>query len=256
MTNINKVLLLLALSGITLAAGAQEKIVNPDITYSGTPKTYKLAGLAVTGIEGYEDYVLTGISGLSIGQELEIPGTAVTDAVKRYWKHGLFSDVSITADSIVGDNIYLKIHLAPRPRISTINYNGLKKTEREDMEKKLGLLKGGQITPNMIDRARVLAKKYFDEKGYKNAEINIRQRDDVAAKNQVILDIDVDKKEKLKVRKITIDGDNQLGDKKIKGSLFTKGAFSRTPEVEEVHSRTLGGRQEETHHEVQRIWFP
>ncbi len=231
MTKINKVLMLLAFSGVSLVASAQQKIVNPDITYSGTPKTYKLAGLTVTGIDGYEDYVLTGISGLSVGQELEVPGTAVTDAVKRYWKHGLFSDVSISADSIVGDNIYLKIHLAPRPRISTINYNGLKKTEREDMEKKLGLLKGGQITPNMIDRAKILAKKYFEDKGYKNAEVFIRQRDDVAAKNQVILDIDVDKKEKMKVRSIIIDGDNQLGEKKIKGTMFSKGAFAKTHEA-------------------------
>ena len=231
MTKINKGLMLLALSGVSLTMSAQQKIVNPDITYSGTPKTYKLAGLTVTGIEGYEDYVLTGISGLTVGQELEVPGTAITDAVKRYWKHGLFSDVSISADSIVGDNIYLKIHLAPRPRISTINYNGLKKSEREDMEKKLGLLKGGQITPNMIDRAKILAKKYFEDKGYKNAEVFIRQRDDVAAKNQVILDIDVDKKEKLKVRTITIDGDNQLGEKKIKGTLFSKGAFAKTHEA-------------------------
>ena len=231
MTKINKVLMLLAFSGVSLVASAQQKIVNPDITYSGSPKTYKLAGLTVTGIDGYEDYVLTGISGLAVGQELEVPGTAVTDAVKRYWKHGLFSDVSITADSIVGDDIYLKIHLTPRPRISTINYNGLKKTEREDMEKKLGLLKGGQITPNMLDRAKILAKKYFEDKGYKNAEVFIRQRDDVAAKNQVILDIDVDKKEKLKVRTITIDGDNQLGEKKIKGTLFSKGAFAKTHEA-------------------------
>ena len=231
MTKINKVLMLLALSGVSLTMSAQQKIVNPDITYSGTPKTYKLAGLTVTGIEGYEDYVLTGISGLAVGQELEVPGTAITDAVKRYWKHGLFSDVSISADSIVGDNIYLKIHLAPRPRISTINYNGLKKSEREDLEKKLGLLKGGQITPNMIDRAKILAKKYFEDKGYKNAEVFIRQRDDVAAKNQVILDIDVDKKEKLKVRSIIIDGNNQLSDKKIKGTLFSKGAFAKTHEA-------------------------
>ena len=231
MTKINKVLMLLAFSGVSLVASAQQKIVNPDITYTGSPKTYKLAGLTVTGIDGYEDYVLTGISGLAVGQELEVPGTAITDAVKRYWKHGLFSDVSITADSIVGDNIYLKIHLAPRPRISTINYNGLKKTERDDLEKKLGLLKGGQITPNMLDRAKILAKKYFDEKGYKNAEVFIRQRDNVAAKNQVILDIDVDKKEKLKVRSIIIDGDSLLGDKKIKGTLFSKGAFSKTHEA-------------------------
>lgn len=232
MTNVNKVLILLALaSGMSLTMRAQEKIVNPDISYGGNPHTYKLAGLAVTGIDGYEDYVLTGISGLSVGQQIEVPGTAITDAVKRYWKHGLFSDVSITADSIVGDNIYLKIHLSPRPRISTINYNGLKKSEREDMEKKLGLVKGGQITPNMIDRAKVLAKKYFDDKGYKNAVISIRQRDDVLNKNQVILDIDVDKKEKLKVRQIIIEGNEHLSDNKIKGTLFTKGAFTKTHEA-------------------------
>ena len=224
--------MLLALtSGMTLTVSGQEKIVNPDITYSGNPHTYKLAGLAVSGIDGYEDYVLTGISGLSIGQELEVPGTAITDAVKRYWKHGLFSDVSISADSIVGDKIYLRINLLPRPRVSTINYNGLKKSERDDMEKKLGLLKGGQITPNMISRAKILAKKYFDDKGYKNAEINILQRDDVANKNQVILDINVDKKEKLKVRNIIIEGNEQLPMKKIKGSFFSKGAFAKTHEA-------------------------
>ena len=224
--------MLLALtSGMTLTVSGQEKIVNPDITYSGNPHTYKLAGLAVSGIDGYEDYVLTGISGLSIGQELEVPGTAITDAVKRYWKHGLFSDVSISADSIVGDKIYLRINLLPRPRVSTINYNGLKKSERDDLEKKLGLLKGGQITPNMISRAKILAKKYFDDKGYKNADINILQRDDVANKNQVILDINVDKKEKLKVRNIIIEGNEQLPMKKIKGSFFSKGAFAKTHEA-------------------------
>ncbi|MGG6549904.1 UNVERIFIED_CONTAM: hypothetical protein NY100_31290, partial [Prevotella sp. 15_C9] len=78
-----------------------------------------------------------------------------------------------------------------RPRISTINYLGLKKSELNDLFQKIGLLKGGQITPNLIDRAQYLAKKYFDDKGYKDAEVNLRQRDDVTAKNQVILDIDV-----------------------------------------------------------------
>ena len=232
MSNTKKVLILLAfILSFGLQIKAQQKIVNPIISYAANPQTYKLAGISVSGVDGYEDYVLIGISGLSVGQDIEIPGTAITNAVKRYWKHGLFSDVSIAVDSLVGDNAYLHIYLKARPRISTINYNGLKKTEREDMEKKLGLLKGGQITPNMIDRAKILAKKYFEDKGYKNAEVFIRQRDDVAAKNQVILDIDVDKKEKLKVRSIIIDGDNQLGEKKIKGTLFSKGAFAKTHEA-------------------------
>lgn len=223
-------MLLAIASGGTYTANAQEKIVNPNITYAGNPITYRLAGLRVTGVTGYEDYVLTGISGLTVGQKIEVPGTAISDAVKRYWKHGLFSDVSISADSIVGEDIYLNIHLKTRPRVSTINYNGISKKEKEDMENKLGLLKGGQITPNMIDRAKVLAKKYFDDKGYKNAEINIVQRDDNNSKNQVTLDVNIDKKKKMKVHKIYIDGNKELSDKKLKGGLFKKGAFSKIHE--------------------------
>lgn len=222
---------LLASLLFSVGAVAQEKIVNPEISYAGTPRSGVLGGIAVSGVEGYEDYMLASISGLTVGQKIELPGQAITDAVKRYWKHGLFSKVQIAADSIVGDKIYLHFYLALRPRVSTINYIGVKKSEREDLETKLGLLKGSQITPNMIDRAELLAKNYFDDKGYKNAEINIQQRDDVANKNQVILDVIIDKKEKMKVRQIIIEGNNNLSDSKIKGTLFTKGAFTKTHEA-------------------------
>ena len=148
----------------TLAVTAQDKIVDPDISYIGNPREVRIGGLAVSGIEGYEDYMLLSISGLSVGQRIQLPGSEITNAVKRYWRHGLFSDVKITADSLVGDKVYLHVFLKSRPRVSTINYIGLKKSEREDMEQKLGLMKGAQITPNMISRAKVLAKKYFDDK--------------------------------------------------------------------------------------------
>ena len=215
----------------SVSAVAQDVIVNPDISYAGTPRQLEIGGLAVKGVEGYEDYVLTGLSGLSVGQTISLPGTEITEAVKRYWKHGLFSQVAITADSIVGQKVYLCIHLATRPRVSTINYNGLKKSERDDMEAKLGIMKGAQITPNMIDRAKILAKKYFDDKGYKNAEINIVQRDDVTGKNQVILDVNIDKKAKMKVRQIIFDGNEQLSDSKIKGNLIRKSAFGKINEA-------------------------
>ena len=233
---LHKVFPVIALCLCTLNAAAQGKIVYPDISYAGTPKTLVLGGINVSGIEGYEDYMLAGISGLSVGQEITVPGNDITDAVKRYWRHGLFSNVVISADSIVGDKIYLHVSLAMRPRVSVINYVGLKKSEREDMENKLGLLKGAQITPNMIDRAKILAKRYFDDKGFKNADIEVRQRDDVANKNQVILDIIIDKKEKMKVRNIFIEGNAQLPSKKIKGGLLRKGAFAKTHEAGKLSS--------------------
>lgn len=213
------------------SVSAQEKIVYPEISYAGLPQELIIGGLTASGVDNYEDYVLTGISKLSVGQQIEIPGPEITQAVNRYWKHGLFSEVSISADSIVGNKVYLHIHLALRPRISTINYMGVKKSEKEDLENKIGLIKGGQVTPNIISRAQVLAKRYFDDKGYKNAEINIYQRDDVSNKNQVILDIEVDKKEKMKVRQIIIKGNEQLTDKKLKGNMFSKGAFAKIHEA-------------------------
>ena len=216
---------------LPFGAFSQDKIVNPDISYAGTPRICEIGGLAVEGVEGYEDYVLTNLSGLTVGQQIEVPGQEITEAVKRYWRHGLFSRVQITADSLVGSKIYLCIHLALRPRVSAINYIGLKKSEREDMEAKLGIMKDAQITPNMIDRAKILAKKYFDSKGYKNAEIDIMQRDDVTAKNKVILDVTVDKKEKMKVRNIIFEGNENLPTSKIKGSLFSKGAFGKVHEA-------------------------
>ena len=216
---------------LPFSARAQDVIVNPDISYAGTPRSCEIGGISVKGVEGYEDFVLIGLSGLSVGQVIDVPGTDITEAVKRYWKHGLFSKVAITADSLVGSKIYLCIHLATRPRVSAINYYGLKKSEREDMETKLGIMKGAQITPNMIDRAKILAKKYFDDKGFKNAEINIIQRDDVTGKNEVILDVNIDKKSKMKVRHIILEGNEQLTDQKIKGSLFSKGAFGKIHEA-------------------------
>jgi len=225
------VVLLVALLSVTLQTNAQDVIVNPDISYAGTPRQCEIGGLTVKGVEGYEDYVLLGLSGLSVGQTIEVPGTEITEAIKRYWRNGLFSKVAITADSLVGNKVYLCIHLATRPRVSAINYNGLKKSEREDMDSKLGIMRGSQITPNMIDRAKILAKKYFDDKGYNNAEIEIVQRDDVTSKNEVILDINVDKKAKMKVRQIIFEGNDQLSDKKIKGNLFKKSAFGKINEA-------------------------
>ena len=231
---IKRLLLLMAfftLHSSLLTLKAQDKIINPDISYAGTPRSCEIGGIAVEGVEGYEDYVLTGLSGLAVGQKIEVPGSQITEAVKRYWRNGLFSKVSITADSIVGNKIYLCIHLGLRPRISSIAYHGIKKSEREDMEQKLGMVRGMSLTRNVIDRAQILAKKYFDEKGYKNAEIDIVQAEDPEHPGQVRLDVNIDKKAKMKVHKITFVGNEKLKDSKIKGTLISKGAFGKIHEA-------------------------
>ena len=190
---------------------------SPVILYNGSPKKYEIADIKVEGIKNYEDYVLIGISGLAVGQTITVPGDDITSAVKRYWRHGLFSDVKIVADKIEGNKIYLRIQLTQRPRITDIAFHGVKKSEREDLQQKLGnMVKGMQITPNMIDRAKIIIKKHFDDKGFKNAEVNIIEREDTANKEQVYVDVNIDKKAKVKVHQITIEGNSVLSDRKLK----------------------------------------
>lgn len=188
---------------------------NPAIFYSGTPKKYEIAEINVTGVEEYDTQALINLSGLTVGQHVMVPGDDISDAVKRYWKHGMFSYVSISADKIVGSKIYLTINLTLRPKVSDITYHGTKKTENDDLEERIGLIKGGHITPNMLDRAERLIKRYYDEKGFKNAEIRIMQRDDNVAENTVFVDIYIDKKEKVKVSHIYLEGNEKLTNKDI-----------------------------------------
>lgn len=191
----------------------------PVISYSLSPKRYKIADIKVTGIKNYDDFVLIGFSGLSVGDEVSIPGEEITAAVKRFWKHGLFSDVKILATKIEGDQVWLEIQLKQRPRISQVNYNGIKKGEREDLEAKLGLRKGYQITPNAIDRAKIYIQKYFDGKGFKNVDVEILQKDDLAHEGEVIVDVNIDKNEKTKIRKIHFEGNEALTDQDLKKAM-------------------------------------
>src|SRR5659263_79082 len=118
------------------AATTEDKL--PEIFYA-TPREYKIADIAVTGMENYEDYVLIGLSNLSVGQVIKVPGDEITEALKRYWKHGLFSDVKILATKIQGSQIWLEIQLKPRPQISAVKYSGIKKSDKDDLEKSIGL---------------------------------------------------------------------------------------------------------------------
>jgi outer membrane protein insertion porin family len=190
----------------------------PTVSYS-LPKRYVIADIKVSGVKNYEDFVLISFSGLSVGDEITVPGSEVTEAVKRFWKQGLFSDVKIVPTRIKDDRIWLEIKLKQRPRISRIRYNGVKKNEREDLESKLGLRVGHTITPNVSDRAIVLIKKHFDTKGFKNVDVEIRQYDDLAKEGEVIVDISINKNQKTRIKEIHIDGNLAVSDFTLKKAM-------------------------------------
>ena len=218
-------LLLTAMLVGVLTTGAQETytvndtIYNPKIVYTNSPSVYQLAGIRVEGVDNYDTNIILGYSGLSIGQRLEIPGDDLKTVAKRFWRQGLFSKVQILVEKTYQDKVWLVFNLRQQPRVSAVNYVGMKGGEKKDIQERLGLVQGSQMTPNIANRIKQLVEKYFADKGFEKAECTVQQREDLSNKNEVIVDIIVDKHEKIKVHKIYFTGNKVLGNRTLKRAM-------------------------------------
>ncbi len=208
------------------AAFAQTEVTTetsktPEIVYSLSPRTYEIGDITIDGADEYDHNTLMGISGLIVGQTISFPKAdgEITTAIRNFWNQRTFSEVSITADSIVGSKIYLHIQLAPHPKLSTITYTGIKKSEREDLEEKYPLQEGNVISVDVINRIKHVITKHFEEKGFKNVTAEVIQRDDPKRPGYVTLEVDVNKNEKIKVHRIYITGADQDKVKSLKKAM-------------------------------------
>jgi outer membrane protein insertion porin family len=201
---------------LSLSVNAQEKQKVVDFM---TVEDYIIGGVTVTGVRFLDANALIGISGLRIGQEVAIPGDAVTTAVQKLWQQGLFSDVRISIAKTISDTVYLDINLQERPRISSVKLNGLKTSETTDLNKKINLPIGSQVTPYLLNTAQKIIKDHFIEKGFLNTQVDFVQKEDPDQPNNVILNINVNKKAKVKIADITFVGNEFFETSKLRRKL-------------------------------------
>ncbi len=203
----------------TQAQTANDTIYSPRVLYSAMPRTYEIAGISVEGAPNYDDYLILGYAGLKVGDRLTIPGDDITNAVKRLMRQTLFAQARIELEKTVGDKAWLKIVLRTQPRIADVKYSGAKKGEIKDLQERLQLVKGNQITQNIVNRIEDIVEKYYKDKGFGNATCNVRLREDLSNKNEMFVDIVIDKHAKVKVHKIYINGNQILSDRAIKRAM-------------------------------------
>ncbi len=201
----------LLLTGLVASAQTEEKYVS-----YAYPDEYTVAGITISGVRFLEPNALIGISGLRIGQKVEIPGEVITAAVKKLWDQGLFSDVKITIAGKEGENIWLDIYLQERPRLSVIKFEGIRKSEETDLLEKLSLPGGSQVTAHLLNRAERTIKDHYIEKGYLNVDVNIIQKDDPDMPNNVVLNFNINKNEKVKIEHILFEGNDFFADKRLR----------------------------------------
>lgn len=181
-----------------------------------SPEKYEIGGITVTGVQYLDKNVLVMLSGLQVGDVIQVPGDRVSDAIEKLWQQGLFEDIRIQATKIEAGKIFLEILLTERPRLSKYSFKGVSKGEAEKLQEKLELVKGDVVTENLRITAKTSIKAYFHEKGFLNTEVDVIQRIDTSRNNYVTLQFDIDKKKKIKIQDIHIHGNHNLSDARIK----------------------------------------
>ena len=184
------------------------------------PKTYTIAGIQVEGAQNLNAGTLISLSKLEVGEEIQVPGDKITQAVKKLWEQNMFSDVQILIDKIEDDKIYFIIKLQEQPRLSEIIFSNTRKTEADDLREKLPLERGSQVTENTITHSKNIILDYYNEKGFSNTKVTLSKKTDTAFINAVKVNIFVDKGKKTRIENIFIEGNEVFTDRKIKWSML------------------------------------
>jgi outer membrane protein insertion porin family len=201
----------IAKAQVILGSGAK-------ISYSN-PRDYTIAGVTVEGSENLDEGAIRLLSGLNIGSEISVPGEETAEALRKLWKQDLFSDVQILADRIEGDKIYLIIKINERPRLSRFGFKGVAKSEADDIREKINLYKEKIVTENLMISTQQKVLKYYDDKGFRNAVVDLRQESDSLFRSKVRIYIDVVKGKKIRIDRINVKGNSFYSDYQVRRSL-------------------------------------
>lgn len=208
-----------------------------NINYS-SPKEYEIAGIEVVGVQFLDDNALISLSGLRVGDKIKVPGDEITTAIKRLWKQGIIGNVSVYASKVEGDKIWLTIELTERPRLTKVFIDGVNKTQKGEIEEKMGVVRGKMLTDVLAKNTELVVQKFLEGKGYLNAEVSVRQQTDTILRNSAYLMIDIDKGQKVKIRNIYFEGNEEFSSAKLRSKLKKTGMTAKFSFPTEIIEKT------------------
>ena len=205
---------------IPLSLTAQINIGNnlENISFE-RPVEYEIAGITVQGIENLDKNAIITLSGLNVGSKIMVPGEELSKAITKLWDQNLFADISIDVSKVIGSNIFLDIYLEELPKLSKFGFKGASKSEVDKIRDKIELTRGKIVTENIINNTKLVILEYYKDKGYLNTTVEIYQDIDPTSLSSVVLDIEINKGEKVKINSITFEGLNKFSEKKLKRTL-------------------------------------
>ena len=173
-----------------------------------SPKTYEIGGITSSGTAPLDQRLLP----FHVGDIIEVPGEKISKAVKSLWSTGLYEDVEISATRVQGNLIFLDIRLEERARLVAFGFKGTTKNEENDLREKMGISQGNIVNDNMKITCQNIIRRYYIDKGFYSCQVDVQEIPDEKVKNAVNLLFDIHKAKKVKIEKITINGNNGVTD--------------------------------------------
>ena len=210
-------MLLLALSS---PIWAQQSGVDVTVDYNN-PKKYIVGGVTLEGNEHFSKEQILQLTGLQAGMEVTVPSEEMTNIVKRLWGQRFFDDVSVEIDSIAPtrDTAFFKIAIIERPRVSRWTFSGVKSGEEKELLERLNFRRGGEFSDYVSKTSTDIIKRYYKEKGFYNVKVDVNTKRDTLIKSAIRVQFAVDKGEKVKIKKITFAGADNVKESKLVRSM-------------------------------------
>ncbi len=211
---------LLAIPGVK-AQTTSQGLQSLTLDYNN-PQSYVLGGISVSGNSYIDKSVVIMLSDLQVGNTYKIPGDAISSAIRKLWKQGLFDDIRIYATKIVNDTIYLNIYLDEKPRLAKYSFSGIRKSAQSDLKDKINLTRGDVVTNHLIKRTERIIKDYYRGKGFLNTDVNITQSkagSRIGKSHLVNLDIHIKRNRKVKISQIKVFGNKAFSAEQVKKAM-------------------------------------
>jgi len=133
---------------------------------------YKIHNISVTGNTQADHGTIIANSGLKIGDEIEIPGDAVVNAIKRLMALNIFSDVQVIIEKKIDNGVFLALKVEEYPRLEKIIIHGNDEISEDKILKAAPFTTGQVIKFFEINRFISKVKKLYDDDGYLNASFS------------------------------------------------------------------------------------
>jgi outer membrane protein insertion porin family len=205
--------LLFTVTSVNAQVAIGDKSVAVDYA---NPITYTIAEITVSGTEQLDKQALILLSGLSIEDKISVPGDAIAMAIRNLWTQELFDDVQLSATKVVGNQIYLNIHVNELPRLRKYRFTGINKTDADNIREDIRFHTGKIMNENLLNVAVNTIEDYYVDKGFFDVEIKVNKIKDTLSVNQIIVVFNVSKHKKVKIDKILIHDNSALEDWQIR----------------------------------------